>query len=1116
MRNVYFTLITFIFCFATATAQNIVINEVLASNTTVNTDENGDHEDWIELYNAGASGVNLNGYGLTDDGTNPYMWTFPNVTVGPGQYLLIWCSDKNRIVAGSPLHTNFKISASGETLVLTKPDGIIAATVTIPELSSDISYGRVPNGSGSFLFLDNVTPGAVNSASGYSQILPPPVFSHNAGFYTNTFQLTISTNVSGASIIYTVDGSEPDAAHIGGSTYTYKNQYPETPGQPVGPLLTQSIATLQYNTPINIVDRSTLPNKVASMSTTYDFVPAYIPGSPIYKGTVIRAKVVKPGALTSKTESRSYFISPQGTDRFSIPVISFAIDEDRLFDFNDGIFTAGVDFETWRAEHPSTVPDYIENIANFYRRGIENEVPASMEYFVDGTRVVNQDVGIRVNGGSSRAWQNKSLAIYARDEYGTGSMDYEFFPGQPANYDRIALHNSGSDFFETLFRDALCQQLMKNINVVVKGYQPTVVFLNGEYWGILSLRDKIDNNFFKRMYNIPDNEIDVIASQNSIEEGDGIHYTAMMDYLGTHFLTDQANYSYITTQLDPENFADYFISNIFLQNVDWPSNNILRWRKKTSEYIPNAPFGHDGRWRWYAHDMDATFAIHGPDINHNSLAAATATNGPSWPNPAWSTLLLRKMLENDSFEQYFITRFADLLNTTFLPSRITSTIDEMKAAIEPEIPEQSARWDAPSSVDYWNFNLNLEKDFGNQRPDIQRTHIRQKFNIASNINATINVSDAAHGYVKVNTINIKDGTDGISGNPYPWTGIYFSNIPVTLKAVAAEGFAFSHWSGASSSTEDEITISTASSFSVTAHFVPDNSPQSEPIYFWMMDGNIENDIPLTTLASTFTETASNGILSYQSCLSGYPFTSDHPNWRKASMERRNSPTTLNYIPEANNNLPFATSDMKGIQIKEPLHTGSLQNTLVFSFTTSGYEDIKFSFAAMNELTNATGIAVDYAVNSGTPTWITTGIASSHPMAVGYELHEIDFTSVASADNNPDFKVRLRFTGTSMATDNGNRVTFNNIAAYGTPVSLGSGDHTKNIFSIYPNPVEDFATVTGITFPTVYKIFTIDGKLVREGILDDSPQISMSGFSKGIYLLRLESGGKTETKKIIKD
>jgi hypothetical protein len=1101
---------------AVVSAQGVVINEVLASNTITNTDADGTYQDWVELYNSGGAAVNLNGYGLSDDPTLPHKWTFPNVTIAPGAYLLVFCSDKNLTNPASQLHTNFKISASGEIITLSNPGGTAVNVVPAVEMASDISYGRLPNGTGPFVYFASVTPGALNAATGYSAILPPPAFSKEPGFYTSGFSLTLSTTVTGATILYTLDGSEPDASHIGGTTYTYKNQYPEHPGQSTGAMLTQSYQTFQYSTPLNIVDRTSQPNKISAISSTYHFNPTYLPDSNIFKGTVVRAKVVKPGALASKTESRTYFVTPQGSDRFTLPVISLSISEDKLYDYNEGIYVAGVDFDTWRTENPTLEPVGLEDLANYYRRGMDHERVANMSYFVDGAQVINQDVGLRIHGGSSRDWQNKSFNIYSRADYGDETMNYAFFPNQPTAFERLVLRNSGADFYETLFKDALNQRLMKNLNVLTKGYQPTITFMNGEYWGILNLRDKFDDQYFERVFDIPGEEIDILESESVVEEGDNADYLAMLNYIGSNSLAVQANYDYIVTQLDPENFADYFISNIFFQNIDWPGNNIVYWRKKTAAYIPDAAYGHDGRWRWLAHDMDATFATNTENIALNSLAAATATNGPEWPNPAWSTLLLRKMLDNATFKNYFISRFADLMNTSFLSARVVSTIDEMKGVILPELDEQIARWQAPVDMTDFNYYINYEKDFANQRPAFQRNHIRSKFAIASNINVTLNVSAAAHGYVKINTINIKDGTDAIVGNPYPWTGIYFSNIPVKLKAIPNDGFVFSHWTGASTATTAEITITSAAAFSVTAVFVPDTTPAvSEPIYFWMMDGSMANNLPLESLNTTFEAGTADGVIAYQSCLVGYPFTSASPNWRKASMERRNSPTSINYIPEANNDLPFATSDMKGLQIKEPLQNGSLVNTMVFNFSTAGYKDIKFSFAAINELTNATGLLVDYSVNAGTPVWVTTALpASTLPLTAAFQLYEVDMTSIAAVNNNANLKIRLRFTGSNLTIDAGNRVTFNNIAVHGTE-TLATPDVSSSKFLVYPNPVTDVLKIAGLSTDGSYKIFTLDGRLIRTGTVTADSEISVNELGNGMYLLQVTSEGRTEVKKILK-
>ncbi len=1035
MKNITIGLTALFFAVFTinANAQTIVINEILASNTVSIQDEDSSRQDWIELYNTGTSSINLLGFGLSDDPLLLYKWTFPNVSLGAGQYLIVWASDKNRSTAGSPLHTNFKISASGEALYLTNTSGVTINTVPPVSLQADISYGRFPNGTGPYVFFGTPTPNAVNATAGFSEALNPPVFSQASGFLTSGFNLTISSPDSGTTILYTLDGSEPDENNLSGTTYNYRNQYARNPGQAFGPFLFNTFQTLTYTAPIAVADRTPQPNKVSVISTTYDFTPPYFPNGPIYKGNVIRAKVIKPGALASKVVSKNYFITPAGPSKYSLPVLSFCFDENDLYDYEDGIAVAGIDFETWRLANPNSTPT--RQWGNYERDGIENERKANMHYFVNGLEKINQDVGIRVRGAFSRVYPSKSWNIAARSDFGDDNLSYKFFSDETyTSYERLSAKTGGSDFYNTMIRDPLNHQLVKDLRMETESHQPMVVFMNGEYWGMLNMREKYDNNYFKQVYNIDD--VDLIENQNAVQEGDIVDYNNMYSYISSNSFTSDANYAFIQTRMDTDNFIDYFTTNIFAQNDDWPGNNIVFWRKRTAGFVPNAPYGHDGRWRWAIHDMDSTL----DEADHNSLADATATNGTS-PNPPWSTLILRKLLENNTFKNDFINRFADLMNTNFLPARMIAKQNEMAAVIAPEMPDQYFRWKAPLNNGDWQYHLNEHVNFFNQRPAFQRAHIRSKFSISSNINATLNTSNYDHGYVKISTIGIKDGTPGITGNPYPWTGVYFSGIPLKLKAIAKPGFVFSNWTGASTSTNAEITITPTANFSITAVFVPDGIVDvSVPIYFWMMDGNIVNGAQLTSLNSTY-ELATNGVIQYQSCNTGYPTT----NGGKSSMERRNNPTTINYRQAVNGNIPYASSDMRGLQIKQPFQSGGLENTMVFNFSTLGYKKIKFSFASVDEGA-ASAISVDYAVNAGAPVWITTGLASSSlPLTAAYQLFSVDFSTITSVDNNSNFKIRLRFTGPNMTADLGARVTFNNIAVDGVKIPLSYA--SPNIFNV---------------------------------------------------------------------
>lgn len=1116
-------MLLFLFGMMTTNAQTLVLNEVMTSNASVIADDDGEYNDWIEIYYTGAAAFNLQGYSLSDDATLPAKWVFPTYFIQPGEHLLIWCSDKNRTDINNDLHTNFKISSTGEVIYFNKPNGTLQDSFPAVILPINVSYGRQTDGATTKVYFQQSTPGAANNTPGFSQVLNAPNINIPSGFSTSSFSVNVSYPDPSVTIIYTLDGSDPVQTNLAGTNYNYKNKYKELVSHTAGALIQNNYKSFTYTAPIVITDRSSTANDLAKMSSTFQNVPSYIPTFNVFKGTVLKVRAFKNGAIPSPIITKTYFVNPQGSSRFTLPVVSLSLTESKLFDYTNGIFVAGKDFDDWRAANP-TVDANFDNVnesngnANYVRNEVGSEQIGHISYFVNGLEVLNQNIGITINGGNSRGFQSKAFRLSARSEYGNDKMSYPFFANETHNsYKRLLLRNSGQDFRSTMFRDGLFHSLVEKLNTETKSYQPSIVFVNGEYWGILNIRERYDKHFFNQKYNINDGELDYLKNDLTPEEGDGIHYAAMETYLENNSLATQAKYDYIKTQLDPENMRDYYISNIYAQSTDWPGWNTIFWRKRTAAYEPNAPFGQDGRWRTGINDMDDTMGEYPEGSNHNTLAFATATGVFDYPNPEWSTLILRRLLENPEFKLNFINRFADLLNTYFLPSRVNASIDAFKNKINPEIAEHQARWKPFESIATWNdYSIQSMKDFANGRPNNQRAHIRTKFGITGDINATLNVDFAARGFIKMNTVDINSTTPGVASNPYPWTGIYFKNIPVTMKAVAYPGFTFSHWSGDSSSTSAEITLTNNTNFSVTAHFVPAGSGGEEvPIYFWMFDTAITNDTPLTSLNSTY-QVPAQGVLNYQSCLAGYPFESTNINWRKASMERTNAPTVINYIPEVNNNLPFATSNMRGIQIKQPFQNNGEENKLIFSNSTFGYHDIKFSFAAQNQLA-ADALIVDYSIAPGAGTWITTGLATtSFPLTSAYQQYTIDFSSIAAVNNNPNFKIRVRFTGADMTANLGNKVNFNNVSVKGKRDNLSVEQPDDKLeFVMYPNPTSNVLNLVYSYQDVTFAIYAIDGKLIKSGTLE-TPLIDVANIQKGIYLLQLSTEGKVQTKKFIKN
>lgn len=216
----------------------LYINEVLTDNIGGLRDEEGDYNDWIEIYNYGEAAINLEGYGLTDDLDEPFKWNFENMIIEPGEYLVIRATGKDRQASKEYIHTNFSLSKEGETLQLTHKDLEAIDTISIPKLDQNISVGRKNSSDNTIAILNKATPGQRNYVSVLKNViqeqpLEMPKFSHEAGFYQEGFQLELWTEDDDITIYYTLDGSEPD---VNSKVYTkpikikYDNQYKKVLG----------------------------------------------------------------------------------------------------------------------------------------------------------------------------------------------------------------------------------------------------------------------------------------------------------------------------------------------------------------------------------------------------------------------------------------------------------------------------------------------------------------------------------------------------------------------------------------------------------------------------------------------------------------------------------------------------------------------------------------------------------------------------------------------------------------------------------------------------------------------------------------------------------------------
>ncbi|MEI6945605.1 CotH kinase family protein [Paraflavisolibacter sp. H34] len=602
-------------------------------------------------------------------------------------------------------------------------------------------------------------------------VLSLPAFSVAPGVYTTAQTVALTHPDGEVAIRYTLDGSIP------------------TDTSPL------------YHQPLHIGDRSGQPNDLSLIPTNRIISGSRAwepPEGLVRKGTVVRARAFKGPTGVSGTLTGTFLVLPGRP--YTLPVVSVVAPRDSLFGTERGIYV------------PGNTDDTTGEIGNYNQEGEDWERPASVEFF--GPDIAfQQDVGLRINGDYSRRFPQKSLRVLARAPYGKATLDYAVFPRySQKSFKRLILRNSGNDWGRTFFKDALAHMLVRSI-LPIQHYRPTVVFLNGEYWGLHNLRERPDKFFLASVYGVDPDDLDLLSGNLEVSEGDADHYDELLRYLQKTDLSTVAGFEGVARRMDVENYLDYYSAEIYFANTDWPQSNIDYWRERVP-YNPAALPGRDGRWRWILHDVDLGLE----DPQFDAIAWTTAPESP-YKSEEWPNVLLRALLANPSFKQAFINRIADQLNSVFVPGRVHALVDSVKALVEPEIPEHDSRWGKPSPR-RWAEEVEVLKDFARLRPSFLRQHLMTHFQLADTLRLTLQVSGPEQGGIRLNSLEINGHTPGADSlQPYPWRGVYFSGLPLSLKALARPGYVFDHWQTDSGEVRDpELRLTPSAATTVTACF----------------------------------------------------------------------------------------------------------------------------------------------------------------------------------------------------------------------------------------------------------------------------------------------------------
>jgi hypothetical protein len=624
--------------------QAVVINEVCSSNNTVISDFEGDSPDWIEIYNAGGSSINLGDYFLSDNDDELYKWGFPNpTTLVPGAYLIVFASGKD--TAFSEYHTNFKIKQSGEAIFLTNSAGVLIDSHEGLCIRTDYSYGREIDGGMSLGFLNNTSPGASNNGIGIYTILADTLqWSHLAGNYSSPINLDIQSNNS-YDIKFTFDGEAPKS-----SDFNWSGAQPIT-GQESKQKLWQIPTSDTWEEPV----------------------------SDPFQGTVVSAQSFFHECPVSTEERRSFFIDPLFNTRYQVPCISISTDEDGFF-ADEGIYVPG------------------PNGNNYFKSGEDWEREAYFEYFDEsGEQLISLPIDIRINGSGSRQNPHKSLRLYFnKTKLKSSRAPNLFFSNRSdtADYYRLILKAPQSDFTNSMMRNLFVGELIKDFSVDEPASKVVVVFLNGEYWGVHVLEERIDKYQISDQYGVGKDSINFIKHQGSsfFSEEDITDYQDLVNFMSQNDLSEGPVYQTVTEKIDIPSVIDYHLINLFFSNWDWPFKNVEIWNSKRQ----------NSRFKYIFSDCDACLIFPQFDeFQHYNKANFVDDDH----------LILHHLLKNEQFKSRFTARAYQLLDSRFSPKNTMPVLDSLIDVMAPLMLEHIARWHYPKSLDAWYSDIDDIKLF---------------------------------------------------------------------------------------------------------------------------------------------------------------------------------------------------------------------------------------------------------------------------------------------------------------------------------------------------------------------------------------------------------------------
>ena len=530
---------------------------------------------------------------------------------------------------------------------------------------------------------------------------------------------------------------------------------------------------------------------------------------------------------TLPTASSTQYTGPITTD-------STIVLKARAFSTDPNVLPGWVRFDTYFIDVTHTIPvisiagNQLTQLAN----GNSSLKPhGTFEYFDMNQQKKATTYGeYNEHGQDSWALSQRSLDFVSRDEMGYNhSIEDQLFHFLTPrnNFQRVILRAAGDDNFPADYnnanlgsahvRDAYIHNmaLQGGLKLDVRTATKTIVYLNGAYWGVYDIREKVtDHDYTEYYYGQDKYNLQMVSTWGSTWAEYGGNqalndWLALYNYVMNNSMTDPTHYAYVESQLDFLSLIDYVLVNMFTVCSDWLNWNTCRWRGMN-------PNGGHTKWGYTLWDNDATFDHY---INYTGIpntqpnAEPCDVNTLTFSNPQMNHIgMLNKLRTNPDFEHLWVTRQVDIWNTVFSCDNMLTQFDSIVAVIYPEMPQHSQRWNG--NFNDWTNNIQTLRDYIAARCTLVAGGFMSCWNLTGPYTLRLETDTVNAGYMELNSLVI---------DSFPWSGTYFGNINTNLKVYPNTGLYFDNWTSTQqvfnpNNAAQSISFDLTSSDTIVAHF----------------------------------------------------------------------------------------------------------------------------------------------------------------------------------------------------------------------------------------------------------------------------------------------------------